>query len=110
MLSLGYLTRGLTGSVLALIAVTIPPMLVLVVRWLYRRYNDRAEVRGFMRGLALSVSSVMIIVLFILLKSFGFTYVNVGLAVCAAALTVWSRVPTPVILALAGMVGMVLLR
>src|SRR5918912_2262789 len=46
-ISFGYLTYGLTGALLELVAITLPPLFVLVVDSLYRRIGAHPGVEGF---------------------------------------------------------------
>src|SRR5579862_2171177 len=62
-ISLGYLTHGVIGSVLALVGITLPPLLILLVQRGYQRVEDHPAVAGFMRGLSLSVIGIFIVVL-----------------------------------------------
>src|SRR5438093_834003 len=62
-ISLGYLVRGVTGSLLAAVAITLPPLLVLAVARLYRRVKDHPAVEGFMRGLSLAGAGIFVVVL-----------------------------------------------
>lgn len=58
-ISLGYLTGGWRGAILALIAINLPPLLVLMVDQLYRRVKNHPAVEGFARGLSLAVVGVL---------------------------------------------------
>ncbi|HEY6540725.1 MAG TPA: chromate transporter, partial [Ktedonobacteraceae bacterium] len=49
-ISMGYLTYGFLGASLALLAITIPALLVLVVSAGYARIEHRPSVQGAMRG------------------------------------------------------------
>jgi len=53
--SLGYLTYGYIGAVLALISITLPPLLVLVVAAVYEQIEHRPRVQGAMYGVSLAV-------------------------------------------------------
>src|SRR5213078_17214 len=62
-ISLGYLLDGVRGSLLALLAITLPPLLVLLVHGLYRRIGGHPATRGFVRGLTLAVAGIFLVVL-----------------------------------------------
>ena len=55
-ISLGYLLDGLRGALLTLVAITLPPLVVLAINGFYRRYGDHPALQGFVRGLSLAVS------------------------------------------------------
>src|SRR4051794_6400673 len=50
-ISLGFLLDGVRGSLLALMATTPPPLLVLLVHVLYQRIGGHPATQGFVRGL-----------------------------------------------------------
>ena len=58
-ISLGYLTYGLTGALLALIAITLPALLVLLVSAGYSRIEHQTWVQGAMRGVSLAVVGLL---------------------------------------------------
>ena len=59
-----YFVDGLPGAALTLIAIALPPLLVLVlVHGLYRRIGHHPATHGFVRGLALAVAGVFVVVL-----------------------------------------------
>ena len=61
-ISLGYITYGFLGAFLSLIAITVPPFLVLLFEAVYRRVEDRRSVRGLTRGLSLTVFGLLLTV------------------------------------------------
>jgi chromate transporter len=108
-LSLGYLVGGLRGAVLTLVAISLPPLLVLLlVHGVYRRWGHHAAVQGFVRGLGLAVCGVFTIVLTGIMNNAGWNAVNIVIALGAIALGATRRVPVVVVLLMAGIVGIVL--
>ena len=113
-ISLGYLLDGLRGALLALVAIVLPPLLVVLVDRLYRRVSDHPATVGFVRGLSLAVVGTFVVVLSRLLRggaaeeAAGVDVGSIVLAVGAAALALSRRVPVIVILALAALAGVVL--
>ncbi len=105
---LGYLTDGLTGALLAVVAITLPPLLILLVDKLYRRVQDHPAVEGFVRGLSLAVVGIFAVVLAALLRSGGVEVRGVLIALAAAGLGLTRRVPLIVILGLGALAGIVL--
>jgi len=106
-ISFGYLTDGIRGSLLATLAIILPPLLIIAVDRLYARVQHHPAVEGFVRGLSAAVVGIFVIVLFGLLRNVG---INVGsLSIMAGAVVLMStkRVPVVVILAVAGVVGVV---
>lgn len=108
--SLGYLVAGWTGALLALLAVTLPPLLVLGVERLYRRVESHPAVEGFVRGLSLAIVGVFVIVMVRLFLSSHTGVVGLVIAALAAALGRTRRVPVIVIIGLAGVAGVLLFQ
>jgi chromate transporter len=108
-ISLGYLVDGWRGAALTLVAIALPPLLVLVlVHGFYRRWGHHPATDGFVRGLSLAVIGVFVIVLARIMTSTGWTVTNVMTAAGAIALGATRRVPVVLILAAAAIVGIVL--
>ena len=109
-LSLGYLTDGLRGALLALFAISLPPLLILLIERLYRRVSKHPAVEGFMRGMALALTGVFAVTLFNLLRASGLEIRIVLIALAALGLGATRRVPFAVIIGLAAVAGIVFAR
>jgi chromate transporter len=108
-ISLGYFVGGLRGAALTLVAIALPPLLVLVlVHGLYRRWGHRPATQGFVRGLGLAVAGVFVIVLSGIMNTAGWNPTNLMIAVGAIVLGAMRRVPVLVVLVLAAIVGIAL--
>lgn len=104
---LGYLTDGLRGALLAVVAITLPPLLVLVIHKLHQRTGDHPAVQGFVRGLSLAVVSIFPVVLFGLLLNMGLSISTVLIVLASLGLGATGRVPVVVLLALAAVTGII---
>src|SRR3954453_19883528 len=60
--SLGYLTYGYLGALLALIAIVLPTMLVLLVAAGYARIEQSRWIAGAMRGVSHAVVGILLTV------------------------------------------------
>ncbi|HEY8601048.1 MAG TPA: chromate transporter [Thermomicrobiales bacterium] len=109
-ISLGYLTYGFAGAILALIAITIPAFLVLFVAAGYARIARARWVGGAMRGVALAVVGILLSVVWTIMRQPGVDRWGVLIAVIAFGLAATKRVRLPLILALAGCAGLFLYR
>ncbi len=109
-ISLGYLIDGPRGALLALIAVVVPPLLVLAIAGFYRRAGDHPAMRGFVRGLSLAVAGIFLVVLYGIMRTAGFEPRSFLLAACALALGATRRVPVIGVVQLAALAGIVLYR
>lgn len=104
--SLGYLTGGVGGSLLALLALTLPPLLILGVERGYRRVQHHPAAEGFVAGLTLAVAGVFAVALSGILESAGLSFRTLLLMAGAAILALTRRVPLFGIIGLAGVVGL----
>ncbi|HEY3344692.1 MAG TPA: chromate transporter [Anaerolineaceae bacterium] len=105
-ISLGYLTYGWLGAGLALAALSLPPLLALVVNGFYNRMQNVPAVQDFTRGLALGVVGLTLAVTWSLVGAAITDWRGVLIAVGALALALSKRVPVVVILVLAAVVGL----
>lgn len=105
--SLGYLSGGLLGSLLALLAILLPPLLILAIERGYRRVQHHPAAEGFVAGLSLAVASVFAVALTGILQSAGLSFRTGTIALTAIALALTRRVPLFGIVGLAGIAGIV---
>jgi chromate transporter len=108
--SLGYLIDGVRGALLATAAVTLPPLLILVVERLYRRVGTHWAVQGFLRGLGLAVAGSFAIVIMGLVRGSTFDLSSMVIVVASIGLAATRRVPVPLIIAGAALLGVALYR
>ncbi|MBW3622326.1 MAG: chromate transporter [Armatimonadetes bacterium] len=106
-ISLGYLVDGWRGSLLALLAITLPPLLVLLLYRFYRCIQGHAAVDGFMRGLSLAVIGTFLIAMLHLFRGVGVT--PQSLLILAGSLLLGSvrRLPVILLLGVAAVTGIV---
>ena len=108
-ISLGYLVGGLRGAALTLVAIALPPLLVLVlVHGLYRRWGHHPATQGFVRGLGLAVVGIFVVVLTGIMNTAGWSATNLMITIGAIALAATRRVPVVVVLLLAAIAGIAL--
>lgn len=108
--SLGYLLDGVRGALLAATAVTLPPLLILVVERLYRRIGMHWAVQGFLRGLGLAVAGSFAIVIVGLVRGSTFDLSSIVIVGASIGLGTTRRVPVPLIIVGAALVGVALYR
>jgi chromate transporter len=108
--SLGYLTYGYAGAALALLAVLVPPLLVLAVAAAFARIARHRWVDGLMRGISLAVVGVMGSVCWTILRQPGADWKGLLFAGGAFALAASRRVSPIGILALAALIGLAVYR
>ncbi|GAC1308258.1 MAG: hypothetical protein NVSMB27_45950 [Ktedonobacteraceae bacterium] len=108
--SLGYLTYGYLGAFLALIAITLPALLVLVVSAGYARIERQVWVQGAMHGVSLAVVGLLLTVVWTILHQPGVDWKGLLIAVAAFGLALSRKVNILIILSLAGLAGYLLYR
>src|ERR1700719_177549 len=104
-ISLGYLTYGYLGAFFALVAITLPALLVLLVSAGYSRIENRTWVQGAMHGISLAVIGLLLAVVWTILRQPGVDWKGLLIAVGAFGLALSRKVNILVILGLAGVVG-----
>jgi chromate transporter len=109
-ISLGYFTYGYLGAFFALIAITIPALLVLVIAAVYARIEKKVWVQGAMHGVSLAVIGLLLTVVWTILHQPGVDWRGLLIAAGAFGLALSRKVNILVILALAGLVGYFLYR
>lgn len=107
-ISLGYLTYGPAGAILALIAIVLPAFLVLFVAAGYARIARARWVGGAMRGVALAVVGILLSVVWTIMRQPGVDRWGIVIALAAFELVGTKRVRLPFILALAACAGLFL--
>ncbi len=109
-ISLGYLTYGFLGAFLALVAITLPPLLSLIVAAGYAHIERRTWVQGAMQGVSLAVIGILLTVAWTILGQSGIDWKGLLIALGALGLALNRKVNVLLILGLAGIVGYWLYR
>jgi len=104
-ISMGYFVDGLRGAALTLLAIALPPLLVLLLVRLYGRFGNHPATQGFVRGLGLAVAGIFLVVLGGIMNSAGWTATNLMIMLGTIAVAATRRVPVLLMLVLAALVG-----
>ncbi len=104
-ISLGYLTLEWLGGLLALLALTIPPLLSLVVSSFFQKIERKKPVKYFSRGLMLAVTGLSLGVTWSLTKTAITGWKDILIVIATVGLALSQRVPVIVIFILAGLAG-----
>ncbi len=99
--ALGYLIGGLPLAIVAALAATLPPLLILLIQRVYQRIAHHPATHGFLDGLALAIIGVGFVVLGSLLFSNGYDLKLIGIAAFGTIATLLRRLPSIVIIAIA---------
>ena len=109
---IGYLVAGPVGAALAALAVFAPPyFIVLIAAPLYRRFTKNLYVNAFVKGVTAAAVGAITGAVFILGSR---TLIDGNSLLIASAslgiLSLTKRIPEPVLILMAGLVGLLLLR
>lgn len=106
--ALGYLIYGFLGAGLALVAIIIPPFLVLVLEAGYSRIEHKPLAQGVIRGVSLAVVGLLLVVVWAVLSGPEVGWKGVAIALGGFGLAYILRVNVVIVLALAALAGFVL--
>jgi chromate transporter len=109
-ISLGYFTNGVLGACCALVAILLPPLLVLAVERSYLHIERWPRSQGTLRGVSVAVIGLLLTVLWTILRQPGVDWKGWMIAAIAFGLALSRKVNIAVILALAGVVGYLVYR
>lgn len=109
-ISLGYLTYGFLGAFLALIAIVIPPLLVLIIARSYSRIESWPRTQGAMRGVSIAVIGLLVTVIWTILHQPDADIKGLPIMAGAFILAATRKANILLILALAGLVGYLVYR
>jgi chromate transporter len=107
-ISLGYLTEGWMGAILALLGILIPTILVLLVDLVYKRIQKFQVVQNFASGMALGAISLTIGTAWKMAPAAITDWVGIVIAIVTLGLALTKKVPVILILVLAAAIGIVI--
>jgi chromate transporter len=104
---LGYFLGGWVSAFAALVAITIPPLLILLLEKLYARHRHHPAVEGFMTGLEVAVIAIFIVVMAQFLQGAPHGWLTPVAAIAGFGAALSGRVPIIAILLAAAAIGIV---
>jgi len=109
---IGYLVAGLLGAVLASLAVFVPPyLIVLVAAPLYKRFTQNPQVKAFVQGVTAAAVGAITGAVYILGRRALIDLPSVLIAAVALFLLLAAKkIPEPVLIALAGLAGLLFFK
>ncbi|MCW1971097.1 MAG: chromate transporter [Anaerolineae bacterium] len=105
--SLGYITAGLPGAGLAIVAIVLPPLLVLPVQRIYARIGNYPSTRAFLNGVSLAIFGIGVVVFTRIMAQYGINWAALAM-VGLGLLMAFRRLPAIVIVSIAAVLGMLL--
>ena len=103
--SLGYLTFGWTGAGLGLLALSLPPLLILLISASYNRFEHQPVVQDFTRGLGLGVVGLTLAVSWNLASASITDWKGYMIMLAALVMVLSRKIPVVLILILAAAAG-----
>jgi chromate transporter len=109
---IGYLVAGLAGGTAAAAAVFTPPFLIVIAAApYYRRFAGNRHVKAFVQGVTAAAVGAIAGAVVILARRSLIDVVTVGIAIATlAALLKLKKVPEPILILIAGILGLLLHR
>src|ERR1043166_7023563 len=104
----GYLLNGFHGGVAATLGIFSPPVLFTVIATpILLRYHTHPRLAGFIRGVGVTVVGVLVGTSYLVAQQAIGDWLTASIAIASlAVITIWKRVPEPMIIAAAGAVGL----
>ncbi len=109
-ISLGYITFGWLGAILALVALSLPPLVVMGVAAVYNRIERNPAVQNFMLGISLGILGLTLTITAGLAQASISDVGGVLITLGALGLALSKKVPVIVILALGAAAGLLFYR
>lgn len=105
-IGLGYFTYGYLGALLTLVAISLPPLLVLGLQAIYSQIEHLTWVQGLMRGISLAVVGLTLTVSWTIINGPQLDWKSLLIGLTAFGLGLSRRVNVLVILGLAAVCGL----
>jgi chromate transporter len=106
---IGYLVRGPAGALVAAAAVFLPPyLLVIAGAPYYRRFARNARVKAFVAGVTAAAVGAITGAAFILGRRSVIDLPTTAIAVVTFGLLMSRRLPEPILILAAGLLGLLL--
>jgi chromate transporter len=108
---IGYLVAGAAGATIAAIAVFVPPYLIVIAGApYYRRFAKNLQVKAFVQGVTAAAVGAIAGAAFILGKRSLIDVTTILIAVATFALLHFKKIPEPLLILVAGVVGLLLFK
>ena len=107
----GFAAGGFSGALAALLGSVLPPTLImLAVAATIQRYQGESWMQGFMSGLAPAVAMLIVVVAWQIFRADGVKPMQWRTIIIAvlSAIGFWLDLPSPLVLFVAGMLGIIL--
>ncbi len=107
----GYLVAGPVGALLAALAVFAPPYAIVILGApYYRRFAKNARVKAFVQGVTAAAVGAIAGAAFILGRRSLVDVPTISIAVVTFGLISFKKIPEPLVIAAAGIAGLLLFK
>jgi chromate transporter len=104
---IGYLVSGMWGACIAALGVFLPVYLfVIVVGPFFRRFSHNVEVRAFVEGVTAAATGAIAGAVVVLARRAIHDWVTLGIAVVVTAILFKWKIPEPLLIAGAAIIGL----
>jgi len=108
---IGYLVAGMSGAVAAALGVFLPVYAVVVlVAPYYKRFNKNPQLHAFVRGVTAAATGAIAGAVVVLARRAIHDWVTLGIAVVITAILFKWKVPEPLLIVAAAVVGLITFR
>jgi chromate transporter len=104
----GYLLDGFAGAVAATLGIFSPPVLFTVIATpILLRYHKHPRLAGFIRGVGVTVVGVLVGTSYLVGREAIGDWLTAAVAIASlAVITIWKKLPEPLVIGAAGVVGL----
>jgi chromate transporter len=104
----GFLLNGFAGAVAATLGIFAPPLLFTVIATpILLRYHKNPRLAGFIRGVGVTVVGVLVGTSYLVAQQAIGDWLTAAIAIASLVIiTMWTKIPEPLIIAAAGAVGL----
>jgi chromate transporter len=107
---IGYLVSGTAGAFAAALGVFLPVYLfVVVIGPFYKRFSQNIQVRAFVQGVTAAATGAIAGAVVVLGKHSIQDYWTAGIAVATFLILMKWKIPEPIIILVAGLLGVAIL-
>jgi len=108
---IGYVVAGAVGATLAVLAVFAPPYFIVILGApYYRRFAQNLQVKAFVQGVTAAAVGAIAGAAFILGRRSLVDLPTVAIALATFALLSFRKIPEPILILAAGLIGLLLFK
>ena len=106
--ALGFAVAGLPGALVCLAAICVPACLVLGLQKIYQKHQDHMAMKGLVWGLSMATVAEFSWTMSNVVRSNGTLWLSALLAAVSCAISMRSKLPVILLIAVAAILGILL--